>query len=67
MNNIKLKVIDYQVLGKESMSEFQIKPLKTRQEIRSLLVPTFRVQMRGRVRERSMHEIMSLVDEFESD
>ncbi|CAG9333126.1 unnamed protein product [Blepharisma stoltei] len=65
MNNLKLKVIDYEILGTEPMSEFQIKPLKSRQEIKSLMVPAFRVQMKGKIRERSMQEIVQLAREFD--
>lgn len=62
LHNIKLVVLDYTVLGKETMSDQHIKPIKLHSGIKALFTSLFRYQLQTQLPECTEDYIKSLVN-----
>lgn len=64
VENIVLELVEWENLGVESMSDFQIKPLKTEVQIKALMIPAFRIQVRSSLTEVPIHDILEMASQF---
>ena len=61
LQTLKLIVEQFAVLGRDTMSDIHIKPLKMHPEVRAYLAPVFRAQLQAQVQEVTPDYILSRV------
>ena len=61
LQTLKLIVAQFVVLGRDTMSDIHIKPLKMHPEVRACLAPVFRTQLRAQVPEMPAEYILARV------
>jgi hypothetical protein len=66
MNNLTLVLRNYEKLGHDYLSEFQIKPIKENSEVKALLTNVYRKQLKATIREKSLEEIREMISSIES-
>jgi len=65
-NDLKLHLIDWEYLGVETMSDYQVKPVKSELQIKALMVSAFRVQLRDLIPETPISLIFSTIASLQS-
>lgn len=67
LNNLTLVLRNYEKLGHDYLSEFQIKPIKDNSEVKALLTNVFRKQLRSKITEKPIEDIRQMIQSIESE
>jgi hypothetical protein len=65
LNNLRLVILEYKLLGHDVMSDFQIHEIRSHPEISSQLTSVFRKQLQRQLPYRTMDDIAELAAVFE--
>ena len=68
VDDLALVILDSEILGIETMSDYQLKLIKNELQVRALMIPAFRYQLQRMIVETPINEIMEmakLVQEYE--
>jgi hypothetical protein len=67
IENLTLIVSEFEVLGIETMSDFQVKPIEKELQVRALMIPAFKIQIRSTLNEIPMSQILEIVNLVQED
>ena len=60
INELVLVILKWEILGIETMSEYQIKSIKYELQVKALMIPAFRSQVKCTIAETPMTDILAL-------
>ena len=60
-----LVILEKEIIGIENMSDFNIKPIQNELKIKALMVPAFRVQVKGTLNDTPIAEILEVAKMLE--
>lgn len=65
-NDLKLDLLEWEYLGVETMTDYQVKPIKSELQIKALMVSAFRIQLRDLIPETPISVIFSTIASLQS-